>query len=346
MKVCMKKILVIAPAWVGDAVMAEPLYRQLANSAPNTIVDVFAPAWTLPLIARMPSVRQAHLNPFGHGVLDVMGRRQLGHQLRQEAYQQAILLQNSIKSALVPFFAGIPQRTGFVGEFRYGLVNDIRTLDKEALPSMLERFMALGVPAGSVLKKPLPEPRLVCHRDQAAAAAKSLGLGLARPVVALCPGAEYGPAKRWPSGHFAQLARSAVDAGCQVWIFGSPKDQTIGAEIAQAAERDAVYNLTGATSLDVAIDLMSLAHVAVCNDSGLMHIAAALGIQLVALYGSSSPEFTPPLTQKADILSLGMECSPCFKRDCPLGHLRCLKDLQPTAVWQAVQNRLEIEAKC
>lgn len=339
----MRQILVVAPTWVGDAVMAEPLYARLAERHPGVAIDIFAPDWTLPLARRMASVRAGIANPFGHGALRLRDRYRLGKSLAATGYDQAIVLPNSLKSALIPFFAGIPLRTGFVGEGRYGLLNDARRLDKAALPTMLGRFCALAEEAGQ--PPPLAQrfPRLVVSADNQAAARRTYGLSDSRPIVAFCPGAEYGEAKRWPARHFATLARHWVAKGWQVWVFGSAKDAAVGGQIVSLGG-EGVTSLCGRTSLDQAIDLLGLASAAVCNDSGLMHIAAALNVPLVALYGSSSPGFTPPLTDKAQIASLNLDCSPCFERTCPQGHLNCLNHLTPDQVWVSI-DRLPIQMK-
>ncbi|WP_434627873.1 lipopolysaccharide heptosyltransferase II [Chromobacterium sp. CV08] len=334
-----KKILVIGPSWVGDSVMAQPLYRRLHQLHPELELHVFAPAWTLPLLARMPEVARSHLNPFGHGALRLVERWKVARQLAKEGFDQVVVLPNSLKSALIPLFAGIPLRTGFLGESRYGLLNDARELDEQELPMMVERFCALAEPRKKPLPRPIPYPRLSADPAAQRQTATRLGLDLSRPVVAFCPGAEYGPAKRWPARHFAELARRFDAAGYAVWLFGSGKDKEIGDEIARLADGSAV-NLCGATGLDEAIDLIGLCALAVCNDSGLMHVAAALDKPLVALYGSSSPDFTPPLSERAAIVSLNLDCSPCFERRCPYGHTDCLEKLQPDMAWQAAQNLL------
>ncbi|MBE9610285.1 lipopolysaccharide heptosyltransferase II [Chitinilyticum litopenaei] len=325
----MKKILIVAPAWIGDAIMAQPLYMRLHQRHPGLQLDVLAPAWTRPLHARMPEVHQAIDNPFGHGELGLRKRWQLGRQLKAAHYDQVIVLPNSLKSALVPWFARIPLRTGWVGEARYGLLNDSRKLDPYALPLMVERFVALAEPAGQAFPRPA-QPRLSVDTAQRDTTRARLKLPTDLPIVAICPGAEYGPAKRWPARHAAALSLALLERGYQVWLFGSDKDAPIAGEI--AAQAPGVVDLTGKTSLSEAIDLMSLARGAVCNDSGLMHVAAALNLPLVALYGSSSPEFTPPLSHRAQIVSLDLDCAPCFERTCPLGHMNCLNELEPQRV--------------
>src|SRR5690606_34887587 len=284
--------------------------------------------------------RRALSFPLGHGVLDLATRRTIGRSLKGQ-YDQAILLPNSLKSALVPFFAGIPVRTGWKGEMRYGLLNDIRTLDKQRYPLMIERFMALAFEPGAEIPQPYPRPSLQIDESSRAAALKKFDLSLDRPVLALCPGAEFGEAKRWPAEHYAQVAEAKIREGWQVWLFGSKSDHPVGEEIRARlipGLREEVSNLAGETSLAEAIDLMSVADAVVSNDSGLMHVAAALARPLVAVYGSTSPGFTPPLAEQVEIVRLGLECSPCFERTCRFGHYNCLRDLQPRMVLEALSR--------
>lgn len=334
----MKKILIIAPAWVGDAIMAQPLYRRLHQRYPGLILDVLAPAWTRPLHARMPEVSESFDTPFGHGELKLGARWKLGRQMAKRGYDQVIVLPNSLKSALLPLFSGIKTRTGWVGESRYGLLNDTRVLDPLVLPKMVERFAALAEDAGQPLVRPVPFPHLVVNDQVRHVSAAKLGFDLNQPMIALCPGAEYGPAKRWPSVHMATLARTLLARGFQVCIFGSAKDRDIADAILASAPQ--ITDYCGKTSLAEAIDMMSLAKAVISNDSGLMHVAAALERPLVAIYGSSSPEFTPPLSANAKIVTLDLECSPCFERTCPLGHMDCLNRLGPDKVLIALDQLL------
>lgn len=330
----MYKILIVGPSWIGDTVLAQPLFRLLHDKHTGAALDVLAPAWTLPLLARMPEVRQAILNPFAHGELKLGARRRLGRELASAGYDQAIVLPNSFKSALVPCFAGIPRRTGFRGELRWGLLNDVRALDERALPRLVERYAALAG-AESEPAPALPQVGLKVDETARLATLAKLRLAPHGPVAALCPGAEYGPAKRWPLHHFAELARKLAARGFEVWLIGSRRDRGLGEEIEKLAA-GACRNLCGGTSLDEAIDLLASSALVVSNDSGLMHVAAALGRPLIALYGSSSPDFTPPLSAAAKIVRLGLACSPCFKRECPLGHFNCMMQLTPERVCSAI----------
>ena len=328
-------ILVVGPSWVGDTVISQSLLKLLKQRDPSAQIDYLAPPWTLPLLTRMPEVRQGIINPFGHGALQLAARRRLGRELRHGAYDHALVLPNSWKSALIPWFAGARRRTGFRGEARWGLLNDLRVLDQQALPRMVQRFAALALPAGAALPSSLPLPMLQSTSAQQQQLLARLGLAPGKPAVAFCPGAEYGPAKRWPEAHFAALARLLAARGIAVWLVGSPRDHAVAKTIASASA-GACINLCGKTDIAEAADLLAAARAVVTNDSGLMHVAAAVGRPVIALYGSSSPQFTPPLAADAQIITLGLECSPCFERTCPLGHFRCLNDLAPERVFAAI----------
>ena len=329
----MPRILVVAPAWVGDTVMAQPMFRLLHERHANLALDVLAPPFTLPLLSRMPEVRRGIVARFGHGELKFGERRRLARELKAEHYDQAIVLPNSLKSALIPLLARIPVRTGFRGEMRYGLLNDLRKLDEKALPKMVERFAALALDRGAALPRNLPSPKLTVILGNVEKIIQKQSLTLDKPIAVFCPGAEYGPAKRWPAEHFAALVIKAAGQGYAVWLAGSPKDAAIGEAIV-AASGGACINLCGRTSIEDAIDLIGIAALVVTNDSGLMHVAAALNRPTLALYGSSSPAFTPPLSDNAKVIRIDMPCSPCYKRECPLGHFNCMKQMTPELVWQ------------
>ena len=331
------KILVIGPSWVGDMVMSQSLFRLLKARRPEPQLHVLAPAWTRPLLERMPEVARAIDMPLGHGRVGLGARWRLGRALRAEGYAEAIVLPNSFKSALVPLFARIPRRSGWRGEARCWILNDCRVLDKARYPLMVQRFAALALPPGAPLPDRLPYPALATRPD--IEALRTRFALAASPALALCPGAEFGPSQQWPPGHYAALAARAVADGRDVWLFGSANDRPAAAAILAAlapAQRQRCRDFTGRTTLAEAIDLLSLAQAVVSNDSGLMHVAAALGRPLVVVYGSSSPGFTPPLATRVRTLALGLDCSPCFARRCPLGHHRCMRELGPERVWRAL----------
>lgn len=327
-----RSFLVVAPNWVGDMVMAQSLLRLLMQRYQDSTITMLAPEWTRPLSDRMPEIAESIGFASRHGRLDLWRRLRAGRALRGRGFTNAIVLPNSFKSALIPFWARIPVRTGYRGEMRVGLLNDIRAPSTDGRAMTVRQFAALGMPPGTMLPETLPLPRLAVTR---AASEHALArLGLRHPdgrLLALCPGAEYGPAKRWPVEHFAALARAVGGRGWTVWLFGSSRDRA-QTEAIQAQADGACIDLAGRTKLDEAIDLLALADAVVTNDSGLMHVAAALERPVIALFGSSSAALTPPLGDHAKVLSLDLPCAPCFARECPLGHLDCLRSLLPERV--------------
>ena len=345
------KILVIGPSWVGDMVMSQSLYITLKQQYPDAELHVMAPTWCCALLERMPEVDQALVMPLGHGDFKLAERFRLGRRLAQHGYDWAIVQPNSLKSALIPLFAGIKQRTGWKGESRYGLLNDLRS-NKHSFPLMVERYNALAYPKAQMISSAslpnLPWPLLSVDEQNQARALDKFKLNTEKPVLSLCPGAEFGPSKRWPEQHYAEVAKQQIEQGKQVWIFGSAKDIPVAETIRHslpATLQAHCHILAGKTSLHQAIDLMALSTMVVSNDSGLMHIAAALQRPLVAVYGSTSPEYTPPLAKQVAVVHTDIECRPCFKRECPLGHLKCLKELAPQQVLNAIKKLQERDLK-
>lgn len=342
----MNRILIIGPSWVGDMVMSQSLYITLKRQHPDAVIDVMAPAWCKPILERMPEVNQAIEMPLGHGDFNLLGRRAIGKLMRNH-YDHAYVLPNSAKSALIPWFANIPVRTGWKGELRYGLLNDLRP-NKKAFQYMVERYVALAHPRQQMINssslgglEQLPRPSLSIDKQVQQLTRDKFGLNSPRAVLGLCPGAEFGPAKQWPSEHYATVASAMIEQGKQVWLFGSAKDsKTTQAIIDQLAPalREHIVDLAGKTSLIEAVDMLACCESVVSNDSGLMHVAAAVGCQVVGVYGSTSPQYTPPLAKKVAIIHTDIECRPCFKRECPLGHLKCLTELAPQRVIDALQH--------
>lgn len=308
----------IGPRWVGDMVMAQCLFSALKERWPDAAIDVMAPSWAAPLVERMPEVRARIDAPFSRRKLELGARWRLGRSLKGR-YGQAYVMQGSWKSALVPFFAGIPHRVGHLREMRYGLLTEIVPLAAEMKRKTAQNFFALAGGGG------FRSPHLTVDSDNQAALLGRHGLSAGNYAV-LMPGAEFGPAKRWPCEKYAGLARVLLSQGMAVILLGSGNDRGVTAEIAALAP--GVLDLAGETRLEDAIDLTAGARLAVSNDSGLMHIAAAVGTPVVAVYGSTSPENTPPLTEKRELVWLALDCSPCHQKVCPLGHLNCLNRME------------------
>ena len=338
------KTLIIGPSWVGDMMMSQSLYRTLKQLDPHNEIDVMAPAWSRALLNKMPEVNQALEMPIGHGEFAFAKRCQIGRSLRANHYDQAIVLPNSFKSALIPFFAKIPKRIGWKGELRYGLLNDIRTLDKAAFPLMVERYVALAYPKDQIhsakdLPQPLLWPKLSVEQKEIDEALVTFAIPQYEPLIGFCPGAEFGPAKRWPDYHYATLADMLVKQNARIIIFGSAKDREVGEQIiAKMVQSDKCINLAGQTKLEQAIALIAACKAIVTNDSGLMHVAAALDRPLVALYGPSSPEFTPPLSDKAEVIRLITGYHRVRKGDAEQGYHQSLIDIKPDNVFETLMN--------
>lgn len=341
------KILIIGPSWVGDMVMSQSLYITLTNLHPGAIIDVMAPAWCKPILERMPEVNKAIEMPLTHGQFSFFERRKLGIALQKEQYNQAYILPNSAKSALIPFFAKIPTRTGWKGEMRYGLLNDLRP-NKKSFQYMVERYVALAYPKQEMqdssslggLNK-IAKPALFIDKNLQQQAINKFNISLDSPVVGLCPGAEFGPSKRWPEQHYAKVANEMIKQGFQVCLFGSAKDRVVTEQIknqVDSDQQDKVHNLAGSTNLIEAVDLLANCEIVVSNDSGLMHVAAAVGCKVVAVYGSTSPKYTPPLAGSVEIVSTDIECRPCFERECEFSHMKCLTELTPESVLLSIKK--------
>lgn len=335
--------LIHAPAWVGDAVMAHSLLQLLKAEQPDARITVLAPKSVAAVVARMAEVDTLIELNFPRGGLQWRQRRELAAELKAYRCDKALILPRTFKTALIPWFADIPERVGFAGELRSWLLTDARQrlprmVDGRVADQTVRRYVSLGVSRERAASADFDvrSPQLQVDDSNRFALLDRLGLSTAEPIITLAPGAEFGPAKQWPVRHYAELARLLMAQGKQVWVLGSPKDKATGEAIAEQAP--GLINLCGQTKMEDAIDLLSLADALVANDSGLMHVGAAVGIHVVGLFGSTSPEFTPPLTENATILRTGIDCSPCFKRTCPYGHSRCLSELAVSWVFDALNN--------
>lgn len=327
------KVLVVAPAWVGDMVMAQALFRRLARGTARAEVHVTAPPVTLAVAERMPEVAGRHALAVGHGQAGLGARWTLAKRLKAERFDLAIVLPRSLKAALAPMLAGIPRRRGYRGEFRYGLLNEI-VPDAAGEIRTVDDFLALAEDVAPMRED--ERPRLFADVSAGRAVAIRLGMPAGAPFVALAPGAEYGPAKRWPAEKFAALAKALHAKGRACVVIGSAKETPLAAEIAARAGVP-VADATGRTTIPEVIDLIAAASAVVTNDSGLMHVAAALDRPLAAVFGSSSAARTPPLSPLARVIERDdLPCRPCFKRECPLGHTACLNGIEAERVIAAL----------
>ena len=342
------KILVVGPSWVGDMVMSQSLLMRLKADHPEAEIDVLAPNWCRPILARMPQVTQAIAMPVGHGALQWSVRKQLANSLVARQYQQSIVLPNSLKSALVPWMAKIPKRTGWRGEMRYGLVNDMRSLDTAAFPLMVQRYIALAedAPRSAADLKPIITPSLDVDHEQQVAVFKRFALANDdRQLIAFCPGAEFGPAKRWPHFHFATLAAQLIDSGRQIVCLGSAKDTAAIQQIKDLLSADQLrsfVDVSGQTTLTEAVDILANCSAVISNDSGLMHIGAAVNTPMIALYGPTSPDFTPPLSDNAQVIRLIEGYIKLRKGNAEQGYHQSMIDIQPELVFERLQSMVTV----
>lgn len=330
------KILIVGPSWVGDMIMAQTLFKLIKSEQAETLIDVLAPAWNFPVLACMPEINEAIELPFKHGDIKLFARYAFAKKLKNKNYTQAIVLPNSLKSALIPWFANIPKRTGWLGEYRYFLLNDLR-LNIKQYALMIEQYMSLGISANKILPKNYVLPALMLNQTETDLILNKHKISLDKPILALAPGAAYGSAKRWPAKYFATIANDKLIEGWQVWLFGSRDDKVIADEIMQLTQQQC-RNFSGELALNETIALLSIVNGIIANDSGLLHIAAALNKPLIAIYGSTTPRFTPPLSPNAQIVKKDLACQPCFKRECPLKHHQCMEDLLPETIFQAIDQ--------
>lgn len=336
------RTLVISPNWIGDAVMAQPLLRLLHDQHPERPIDVLAPGWVAPVWRAMREVDTVLEAPFRHGMLQLGERRAYARMLRARGYADAYVLPNTLKFALIPWLAGIPKRVGYKGEMRYGLLNVIHHDNKDAPRPMVAFYAALANPPAKDVPLPsaLPRPSLSVPEEKIAQVSTRVGLHMDRPLVLFAPGAEFGSAKRWPTSHFAELAKTILRErpNVQIALLGSGKDKEVCDEIVAAAH--SVRNLAGVTALDEAVALIAMASAMVSNDSGLLHIASALNRPIVAIYGPTDPLHAPPFSDVARSLYLALECAPCKQRECPLGHHRCMKEISAEMVWEPLRDMI------
>jgi len=333
------KILIVGPSWVGDSVISQSLFKVIKLNCADSKIDVLAPKWTKDIFERMEEVSETMLLPFDHGDFKFGDRAKLGKSFKEKSYDQSIVLPNSMKSAIVPFYADIPLRTGWRGEYRYILLNDLRKLNEVSYPRMVDRFMALGLQEYDKLPSETPHPSLEIDEENLNRLSSKHGIDLNKPSLAFCPGAEFGPAKRWPSHYFSEVAKEFSSKGWQILLLGSSNDILVGEQIEQSLDpNNSVLNLIGKTSLVDALDILSVPQLVLSNDSGLMHITAALNTKLLALYGPSSPDFTPPLSDNSVIIRKGEGYSKVRRGLDPDGYHQSLLDIKPSKVIERLHS--------
>jgi len=328
-------ILVVPYMWIGDFVRCHSVVKLLKARFPDRPVDVLSTTLCAPLTDYMPGLRRAIVVDLPRSRIAVTDQLALARRLQRENYGTALIMSRTWKSALAPFLARIPERTGFVGEMRFGLLNDLRHGERR-LPRMVDRCAALALPREAELPPAWPLPELKVARAEIESWRREHGLALdSRPVVVLAPGA-VGPSKRWPASAYAAAARHLIAEGFAVWVVGGPEEKTLAAEIIGATT---ARDLTG-HDLRNAILALAAAAVAVSNDSGLLHVAAALGTPAIGIFGPTSPWHWAPLNPLAATIESKseVECRPCHKPVCRFGHHRCMRDIPPDQVLAAVRQ--------
>ncbi len=308
-------ILVVPYMWIGDFVRCHSVVKVLQARWPDRPVDVLTNTLCAPLCDYMPGIRQGIAWNLPRRRLPLGQYRALARRLKKESYGSALVMLRTWKSALAPFLAGIPERTGFIGEFRVGLLNDLR-FGERALPRMIDVCGALALPKGATLQKEWPLPEIVVPEAEVTAwlARRGLTSG-ASPIVALAPGA-VGPGKKWPTENYAALAKQLASDGATVWILGGPLEKELAAQILRNAGGERVHDLTGNDLRDAIIALQA-ADLAVTNDSGLMHISAAIGTPTIGIFGPTDPRLWGPLNPLAAVV----EPERAFARDRSTGEI-------------------------
>ncbi|HAH71193.1 MAG TPA: lipopolysaccharide heptosyltransferase II [Succinivibrionaceae bacterium] len=342
----MQRVLIITPSWLGDIIMMQSLLKTIRAKNPSCIIDVYAPSYAMPILHRMDEINGFLINPFAHGQFDLLKRFKEGLRLKQGHYDTCFVLPNSLKSALPAFFAGIPDRRGFKGESRYLLLNHLRT-NKQDYPRMVDRYVALAYSQKEVSCSkdlpafPYPKLKILPPEEKLL---QRLRISLDRPLLALGCGANYGPAKLWPVEYFAYVSTWWIEKGGAVLGLGTLKDaptiEKVRNSIADPAKLAYFYDIAGKTDIEEALDLTGACKAAVCNDSGLMHTAAAAGVAQVDIFGSTSTVYTPPLSEKACCVESDEPCHPCFKRTCRFGTYACLKKITPDLVIRKLEALL------
>jgi heptosyltransferase-2 len=339
------KILIITPSWIGDLVMSQTLYKELKKIYKDCQIYALAPKWCLDVLSRMPEIEQTIEMPIGHGEFNLTSRYKIAKEMRKYNFDLAFILPNSWKSALIPLFAKIPKRIGFKGECRYFLLNQMRT-NKQDFPLLIQRYTSLAYSNTEVkTSDDLPEISrpLLQYYNLTNEILTKFNITNNNQLIGICPGAEYGRAKKWSPEYYAKVLTYFLNKNNNSigLIFGSNKDSLTAQEVLNNIPKelhDRIRDLTGKTTLTQAIDLLAKTSFVICNDSGLMHISAAVNAKLVAIFGSTSTKYTPPNTKTAIIIESYEKCHPCFKRECKLGTYQCLQNIKPEMVIQKIEE--------
>ena len=336
------RVLIIAPNWIGDAVMSLPLLKQIKTS--DCQIDVLATPWVAPIYEACDEVQKVISANFIHGQLQLPLRWQVSRGLRKTGYKACYILPNSWKSLIIPLLAGIPQKIAYIGESRsFFLTHALPNPNKSERPSMVGHYLSLAFNNSFEISRFNSEdfyPRLTMKSEviQSCSSVLNNYLPNSKSFFIIAPGAEFGPAKQWPTNHFSHLANLLLHQYKEfgILILGSKKDTSVADQILYGVEPQylaRIQNLCGKIPLIEAMGVLSMSKGLISNDSGMMHIGAALKIPQVAVFGSSDPSHTPPLSKKASIMYLGLDCSPCHQRKCPLGHSNCLVNISPESVF-------------
>ena len=324
-----EKLLIIPQNWLGDIVMSQTLLKRVKSENPNTEIDILVNSTFKSLVERMPEISKAVILDSRHKELGLLKRLNLARRIKGN-YDQSIVLSRSIKSALIPYFAKIPIRTGELGESRYILINDLKKFTKEDRRKTAFRYVSMFSKKEEVLDEKY-YPSLQSDPENIKILSDKYKLNLDKKIIIFAPGAAFGPSKMWPVEKFKELGEK-LNKDFFILILGSNNEKNIGDKIVTNKN---MINLCGETTITDAVDLIHISEFCVSNDSGLMHLASATNTKSISIYGATSPELTPPLTINKEIHYRGISCSPCFEKKCKYGHYNCLVEIQADDVFKS-----------
>ena len=325
-----QKLLIIPQNWLGDIVMSQTLLKKIKSNNPKTSIDILVNSSLKNLVERMPEINKVIILDCSHRELGLFKRLRLAKEIKKSSYDRSIVLSRSLKSSLIPYFAKIPIRTGELGELRYLLINDLKEFSKESRRKTASRYISMYSDNNEKLSENY-YPSLDSNSENIKNLSEKYDLKKDKKVIIFAPGAAFGPSKMWPVNKFRELGKK-LNNDFKILILGSNNEKSIGNDIVTNKN---MVNLCGKTSIADAVDLMHISKFCVSNDSGLMHLAAATNTKSISIYGSTSPDFTPPLTKNKDIHYKGMSCSPCFEKKCKYGHYNCLVDIHSDDVFKS-----------